>query len=60
MYCLFAVQISQPGQDVASKIANNRFCHGTAAMVSNIFVNWARVNIFQVYKETIFYLYNTK
>ena len=59
MYCLFAVQISQPGQDMTSKIANNRFGHGTAAMVLDIFVDRTRVNIFQVYKETIIYLLHT-
>lgn len=38
MDCLFIVQISQPRQNVTSKIANNRFCHGTAAMITDIFV----------------------
>lgn len=37
MYSLFIVQISQPRQNVTSKIANNRFCHG-AAMITDIFV----------------------
>jgi hypothetical protein len=38
MHCLFVVQISQPGQNVTSEIANNRFRHGTA-MVTDVFVD---------------------
>lgn len=57
MNSLFAVQISEAGQDMTSKIANNRFCHGTTAMVLDIFVDRTRVNIFEVYKETIIYLF---
>lgn len=60
MNSLFAVQISEAGQDMTSKIANNRFSHGTAAMVLDIFVDRTRMNIFEVYKETIIYLLHTR
>ena len=49
---LFAMQVSQPREDMASEIANYRLSN-SSKMIMYIFINWSRMNILQIYVKVI-------